>query len=95
METFYFGGGNINLYLLSVFFILIPFPADHPALCQSCLRDFLFFQAESQSGLKPNALSVFCKKLSLFHKTLIPKGEWEGESDSLRFGREQSRGPGV
>ena len=42
-------------------------------------RDFLFFQAESQSSLKPNALSVFCKKLSPFHKTLIPKGEWEGE----------------
>lgn len=79
METLYFGG-NINLYLLSVSFILIPFPADHPALCQSFASGiFLFSQAESQSSLKPNALSVFCKKLSLFHKTLIPKGEWEGE----------------
>lgn len=41
-----------------------------------------FFQAESQSSLKPKALSVFCKNLNPFHKTLIPRGEWEGASHS-------------
>ena len=74
-----FWGGDINPYLLSVFLIFILFQADHSALCNFFAPGIFFFQAESQSSLKPKALSVFYKNLNPFHETLIPKAEWEGE----------------
>lgn len=61
-------------------------PADHPALCNVSASGILP-QAESQGSLEPKALSVFCKNLNPFYKTLNPGGEWEG-------GRE-AEGPGA
>lgn len=52
-------------------------PADHPALCNVSASGILP-QAESQGSLEPKALSVFCKNLNPFYKTLNPGGEWEG-----------------
>lgn len=61
-------------------------PADHPALCNVSASGILP-QAESQGSLEPKALSVFCKNLNPFYKTLNPGGEWES-------GRE-AEGPGA